>query len=470
MIMSPLLFRHQCDTLMAIDQHRSLRRAIVGAAALVICGCASSATIPANAPVTTPPTNVATTTTDTTTGVVAVAPAPAASVPYTPSTGDYPGAAARRHIGGLDAAMPTRINAIIDAAIAEHAAPAMTVAVGRYDSLIYLHSYGRLMYANNSPRVDEHTRFDLASLTKVIATTTAAMMLEEQGNLDIDHTVASYLPGFNAPDKRNITVRMLLTHSGGLEAFSPLWKTLRGRDQYLDAINTRPLIYQPGTKSVYSDWDFVLLGLIVEHITGEPLDVFTARTIFAPLGMSETGFRPDTVDRSHIAPTEIETDPPRGQVWGSVHDENAYALGGVAGHAGLFSTAHDLSIFARMMLNGGSVGAVRLVSPATIARWTAAQGAGSSRALGWDTPSLHSSSGRFFSPRSYGHTGYTGTSIWTDPERGVWVVLLTNRVYPTRNNNKLGKVRQDIADAVAQAVDDAPLVNWESLRRDSLPK
>jgi CubicO group peptidase (beta-lactamase class C family) len=375
----------------------------------------------------------------------------------------------KTHVAALDASMPAHIDSIMDAAIAAHAAPAMAVAVGRYDSLVYLKSYGRLTYAETAPRVDVHTRFDLASLTKVIATTTAAMMLEEQGRLDIDHTVASYLPGFNAPDKRTITVRMLLTHSGGLEAFSPLWKTLRGREQYLDAINTRPLIYAPGTKSVYSDWDFVLMGLIVEHITGEPLDAFSARTIFAPLGMTETGFRPDTVDRSHIAPTEIETDPPRGQVWGSVHDENAYALGGVAGHAGLFSTAHDLSIFARMMLNGGSVGNVRILAPSTIARWTAAQDAGSSRALGWDTPSLHSSSGRFFSPRSYGHTGYTGTSIWTDPQRGVWVVLLTNRVYPTRNNTKLVALRKEIADAVQEAVDDAPLVDWESLRSELLP-
>jgi CubicO group peptidase (beta-lactamase class C family) len=303
----------------------------------------------------------------------------------------------------------------------------------------------------------------------VIATTTAAMMLEEQGRLDIDRTVASYLPGFNASDKRGITVRMLLTHRGGLEAFAPLWKTLRGRDQYLAAINTRPLIYQPGTKSVYSDWDFVLMGFIVEHITGETLDTFTARTIFAPLGMTETGFRPDTVDKRHVAPTEIQTDPSRGLVWGSVHDENAYALGGVSGHAGLFSTAHDLAIFARMLVNGGSVGSVRLLTPATIARWTAAQGVRSSRALGWDTPAIHSSAGHFFSPRSYGHTGYTGTSIWTDPERGVWVVLLTNRVYPTRNNTKHIKLRREISDAVEESVFDAPLIDWESLYQLSLP-
>jgi CubicO group peptidase (beta-lactamase class C family) len=377
---------------------------------------------------------------------------------------------AGRSTAGLDASLPARIDSIIGAAIADHAAPAMAVAVGRYDSVVYLHSYGRLTYEDTAAAVDEHTRFDLASLTKVVATTTAAMMLEEEGRLDIDHTVASYLPEFNAPDKRAITIRMLLTHRGGLEAFSPLWKTLEGRTQYLDAINSRPLIYAPGTKSVYSDWDFVLMGMVIEHITGESLDSFTARTIFGPLGMSETGFRPDTVDRRHIAPTEIEKDPPRGLVWGSVHDENANALGGVAGHAGLFSTAHDLAIFARMMLAGGSVGTVHLLSPRTIARWTSAQDAGSSRALGWDTPSLHSSAGRFFSPRSFGHTGFTGTSIWTDPERGVWVVLLTNRVYPTRNNSRHLELRRALADAVEQAVTDAPLIDWEARQQTSLPE
>lgn len=370
-------------------------------------------------------------------------------------------------VDGLDPALPARVDSIINAAIADHAAPAMAVAVGRYDRLIYLQSYGRLTYADTAPRVDVHTRFDMASLTKVIATTTAAMMLEEQGKLDVNRTVASYLPSFNAPDKKAITVRMLITHRGGLEAFAPLWKTLKGRKQYLDAINSRPLVYTPGTKSIYSDWDYVLMGLIVEHITGEPLDTYTERTIFAPLGMMETGFRPDTVDKRHIAPTEV--DSLRGLVWGSVHDENAAAIGGVAGHAGLFSTAHDLAIFARMLLNGGSVDSVRLLTPTTIARWTAAQDAGSSRALGWDTPALHSSAGRFFSPRSYGHTGFTGTSIWTDPQRGVWVVLLTNRVYPTRTNEKHLALRRAISDAVQEAVLDAPLIDWEALHPQSPP-
>ena len=369
---------------------------------------------------------------------------------------------------GLSPSLPFRLDSLLQAAVRDSVAPAIAIAVGRYDNLIYLHSYGRLTYSDTAAAVDGDTRFDLASLTKVIATTTAAMMLEEQGRLDINRTVASYLPEFNAPDKKDITVRMLITHRGGLEAFAALWHTLKGREQYLAAINSRPLAYTPGTKSIYSDWDYVLMGLIVERLSGETLDAFTARHIFGPLGMSETGFRPDTVAKRHIAPTEI--DSARGLVWGSVHDENAGAIGGVSGHAGLFSTAHDLAIFARMMLNGGSVGSVRILLPTTIARWTAPQDAGSSRALGWDTPATHSSAGRFFSPRGYGHTGFTGTSIWTDPQSGVWVVLLTNRVYPTRDNNKHIELRRQISDAVQEAATDIPLINWESLHAVSAPK
>jgi len=179
--------------------------------------------------------------------------------PVTPSIPVASTATNARVVAGLSPTLPARIDSIINAAIADHAAPAMAVAIGRYNNLIYLHSYGRLTYADTAPAVDEHTRFDMASLTKVVATTTAAMMLEEQGKLDISRTVASYLPEFNAPDKKDITVRQLITHRGGLEAFAPLWATLKGKQQFLAAINSRPLAYPPGTKSIYSDWDYVLM-------------------------------------------------------------------------------------------------------------------------------------------------------------------------------------------------------------------
>jgi CubicO group peptidase (beta-lactamase class C family) len=259
-----------------------------------------------------------------------------------------------------------------------------------------------------------------------------------------------------------------VTHRGGLEAFAALYKDFRGREQYLQQINQRPLKSVPGTEMVYSDWDMVLMQLIIERVTGEPLDKFVSEKIFTPLGMTSTMYVPDSAKFfSRIAPTELDTATGglmRGLVHGKVHDENAYALGGVAGHAGLFSTAHDLTIFCQMLLNGGTYNGVRIVKPETVARWTAVQGPGSSRALGWDTPTRNSSSGHYFSSRSFGHTGFTGTSIWVDPERSLFVILLTNRVYPTRANNKQVPLRRAVADAAQMAIIDAPLINWEASR------
>jgi len=309
--------------------------------------------------------------------------------------------------------------------------------------------------------VDENTIYDMASLTKVIATTTVAMMLEESGKLDIDRTVASYIPEFNAPEKATITVRQLLTHRGGLEAFAALYKTYRGRDQYLQQINLRPLANPPGAKMVYSDWDMILTQLVIERITGTTLDAFADEHVFKPLGMNDTRFLPPAEWKPRIAPTEVDTTR-GGLLRGIVHDENAWAMGGVAGHAGLFSTAHDLSIFAQMMLNGGEYNGLKLLKPVTIARWTARQGKESSRTLGWDSPSPNSSAGHYFSPRSFGHTGFTGTSIWIDPEKQLYVILLTNRVDPTRDNQKLVPVRRAVADAVQQAVIGARLIDWEA--------
>lgn len=366
-----------------------------------------------------------------------------------------------------DVGMRSDLNATLDSimrvGIAEHAAPGGSLAVGRHGRLIHIKGYGKLDTASASGPVDENTIYDMASLTKVIATTTASMILEEQGLLDLDRTVASYLPEFNAPDKANITVRMIVTHRGGLEAFAALYKTFKGRDQYLEQINARPLKSVPGTATVYSDWDMILQQLIIEKITGQALDRYVDEHVFRPLGMTSTMFNPDPSLLSRIAPTEIDT-ARGGLVHGKVHDENAWAMGGVSGHAGLFSTARDLSIFAQMLLNGGAYNGVRIVKPETLARWTAPQTRGSSRALGWDTPSKGSSSGDYFSPRSFGHTGFTGTSIWIDPERGLYVILLTNRVDPTRDNNRHAPLRRAVADAAQAAILDAPLTNWEKQR------
>lgn len=361
---------------------------------------------------------------------------------------------------GFTARLNPELDSIIRTGVLDGAAPGATVAVGRHGRLVHVNAYGVLAHSDSTP-VNVHTIYDMASLTKVIATNTAAMILEEEGKLDLNRTVVSYLPEFNAPDKSGITVRMLVTHRGGLEAFAPLYRTFRGREQYLQQINTRPLKYVPGTSAIYSDWEVLLLQFVVERITGTTLDQFLSARVFGPLGMTSTMFTPDSTLRARIAPTEFDSTR-GGVVRGFVHDENAWALGGVAGHAGLFSTAPDVAVFAQMLLNGGTYKGVKILRPSTIARWTARQDPGSSRAMGWDTPSGQSSSGRYFSPRSYGHTGFTGTSLWIDPERGLFVILLTNRVNETRQNSRHVRLRRDVADAVQKNITDAPLIEWES--------
>ncbi|MBW8769971.1 MAG: serine hydrolase [Gemmatimonadetes bacterium] len=371
---------------------------------------------------------------------------------------------------GFDAALPARLDSIVRVGLEQGAAPGAALAVGRYGRLVYLKGLGTTDFAEGAPPVDAATMYDLASLTKVVATTTAAMILEEEGKLDIARTVQSYLPEFNAPDKATITVRMLLTHRGGLEAFAPLWKDTRGRADYLAKINARPLANPPGTKMVYSDWDYVLMQDIIERITGTTLDAFVGARVFGPLGMTSTRFLPDTTDAAlmrRIPPTE--RDSLRGQIHGTVHDPNAWALGGVSGHAGLFSSARDLAVFVQMLQNGGSYKGTHILTAATITRWTAPQDPHSSRALGWDTPSDVSSAGRYFSPRSFGHTGFTGTSIWVDPERGVFVILLMNRVNPHGIATRHTQLRRDVADAVQSAIVDAPLIDWEARRATTPP-
>jgi len=367
---------------------------------------------------------------------------------------------------GMDSALPARIDSIVRVGIAEGAAPGAVVAVGRYGRLVHLRGYGTLDYATGSPAADATSLYDLASLTKVVATTTLAMILEEQGKLDLKRPVHLYLPEFDAPDKAPITVEMLLTHSGGLEAGAPLYLKYRGRAEYIAQINARPLKSVPGTAAVYSDWDMVLLQAVIERITGETLDQLASDKVFRPLGMLDTQFNPDTSNtalRRRIAATMVDT-ARGGLLQGTVHDGNAWALGGVSGHAGLFSSAHDLAAFSQFLLDGGSYNGVRILAPTTVARWTNRQSLLSSRALGWDTPAASSSSGHFFGPRSFGHTGFTGTSIWIDPERGLFVVLLMNRVNSHGLSNRHVQLRRDVADAVQSAIIDAPLIDWEVRR------
>ena len=240
---------------------------------------------------------------------------------------------------GLDTALAGKLDKLVKTAIEEAVAPGVAIAVGRNGRIAYMKGYGYIDWNRpGSPPVDTNTLYDLASLTKVIATTTLAMILEEGGQLDLNRTVVSYPPEFNSPEKAQITVRQLLTHSGGLEAGANIYGTARGRDQYLYQINARPLEYTPGTNMIYSDWDMILVQLVMERITGKTLDVLAAEKIFRPLGMIDTQFQPSFTLRSRIAPTQTD-DARGGLLWGTVHDENAWAIGGVAGHAGLFTTA-----------------------------------------------------------------------------------------------------------------------------------
>ena len=385
------------------------------------------------------------------------------------ASADKPSSAAAALPAGFRADLGSTLDSIVAASIADGVAPGASLFVSRHGSTVHAASYGHLATHApaassdvNSTKVSGSTLWDVASLTKVVATTTALMLLEEQGKLSLDASVASYLPGLTDPSKATITVRQLLTHSAGFEAFSDLHKTCAGREEYLAAINTRPLLCEPGSRMVYSDWDFILLQMVVESVTKQPLDIFTREQLWVPLGMTDTCFNPAPELKPRIAPTEIQ-EARGGMVHGSVHDENAHALGGVAGHAGLFSTAEDLGKFGAMMLGGGSTSTGQhILRPSTIARWTARQGLLSSRALGWDTPSSNSSAGRFLSPRSFGHTGFTGTSLWADPQSGILIVLLSNRVHPTRDNQKIFALRRDVADAVCEAIRDQPLIDWEA--------
>jgi CubicO group peptidase (beta-lactamase class C family) len=272
------------------------------------------------------------------------------------------------------------------------------------------------------------------------------MMLVDEHTLDLDAPVTRYVPAFAAGGD-SVTIRHLLTHSSGLAAWQPLFREVHSRAEMFARVNATPLEAPPGTRTAYSDLGAILLTEVVEGLMGHRLDTLLEARVFSPLGMRDTRFLPPATLRARIAPTE--NDPWRGRVLrGEVHDENAAAMGGVSGHAGLFSTAADLVKFAQLLLRGGE----GLVRPETIALFTRVQNQSfSSRALGWDTPSAGSSAGTKLSPSAFGHTGFTGTSIWIDPAQDLFIILLTNRVHPSRNNELIREVRPRVADLAAEA-------------------
>jgi CubicO group peptidase (beta-lactamase class C family) len=325
------------------------------------------------------------------------------------------------------------------------------VVVGTKDSAVISVAEGRLDW-QPSPATSMTTMWDMASLTKVVALTSAMMLLSENGRVDLSAPVQRYVPEFAGRGKEGVTVRHLLTHSSGLPAWRPLYKESEDPAGALSLAIATPLDTAPGIHMVYSDLGAIILGEIVARVSGRRFDAFVQERIFQPLGMRESMFRPPEQLRDRVAPTEV--DPWRQRhLRGEVHDENAFALGGVSAHAGLFSTGADMVQLARMYLNDGVLDGRRFVSRATIDRFTAVQDSAlSHRALGWETPNGTNSAGRLMSRRSFGHTGFTGTSFWVDRERGVFVILLSNRVNPTRERRGITGIRTAVADAVMGAI------------------
>jgi serine-type D-Ala-D-Ala carboxypeptidase len=365
---------------------------------------------------------------------------------------------------------------VLQGAINARAFPGTSIAVTHRDRLVALKALGRFTYDANSPKASSDTLFDTASVTKAVATTTMVMILYERGLLELEAPVIGIIPEFMAddcgePDPRrgDVTFQMLLAHSSGLPAYEKLFLGAQSREDLLRAAFTTSLSTDPGTHAEYSDIGFILLGAALERIAGESLDIFCQREVFGPLAMTNTTFNPPANIRGEIPPTADERTEVEGPqiptancagttrstfrkriIQGEVQDENAFVLGGVAGHAGLFSSAEDLARFAHVMLNGGSP----ILRAKTVELFTHRESAppGTSRALGWDTPSAPSQSGKYFGARAFGHLGYTGTSLWIDPDRQLSITLLTNRTWPDCTNQAIRQVRPNLHDAIIEAL------------------
>lgn len=342
---------------------------------------------------------------------------------------------------------------LVNRSIAQRAFPAASVAVTHHGKLVCLKAFGHFLYETDTPQTTTASIFDLASLTKVVATTTMAMILYERGLLDLEMPLVSVMPEFQTDDsrRRQVTFRMLLAHSSGLPAYEKLFLRTRDRDPLLSLAFKTPLQSDPGTTAEYSDIGFIILGVALERLAQDALDHFCRTEIFGPLGMAHTTFDPPLHWWSSIPPTADDQSFRERIIQGEVQDENASVLEGVAGHAGLFATAEDLAIFANAMLQGGAP----IIRPETLAQFTRRQStpAGTSRALGWDTPSAPSQSGKYFSAHAFGHLGYTGTSLWIDPQRQLSVTLLTNRTWPDCKNEAIKQVRPAFHDAIIEALE-----------------
>jgi uncharacterized protein YbbC (DUF1343 family)/CubicO group peptidase (beta-lactamase class C family) len=355
----------------------------------------------------------------------------------------------------LDAKRLEGIASLVQAAIRAKKIPGAVVVIGHDGQVVYRRAFGEKSLVPERHAMAVDTIFDLASMTKVVATTTAVMQLVEEGKIVLSAPASDYWPEFKQNGKEQVTILELMTHYSGLPPDLELKPAWTGYDTAMQMIVAAKLDVEPGTRYIYSDINFETLGEIVRRVSGEPLDVYCAEHIFQPLGMKDTLFTPPASLRHRIAPTQYEHGSSGPILWGVVHDPTSRFMGGVAGHAGLFSTADDISIFAQMLLNGGVYNGARILSPLSIEKMTEPQTPSNKmvlRGLGWDIDSPFASNrGELFGVGSFGHTGYTGTSIWIDPVTKTYVILLTNRVHPNNKGEVVG-LRSAIATLVAGAL------------------
>lgn len=335
--------------------------------------------------------------------------------------------------------------------------PAAVVVIGQGDSILYARGYGHYTWSPSSrvPTPDS-TMWDIASITKVLGTMSAAMRLVDAGRLNLDAPVRRYLPQFSGGAKDRVTVRMLLDHTSGLRSYAPLFKRARNRAGAVESLYAEPLVRRPGEEPVYSDLNALLLGLILENVSGIPLDRFVSREVFQPLGLTQTTYHPPASLQRRTVPSAIWRGQP---VQGKVNDPNAAVFGGAAGNAGIFSTGMDLARYAQVWLRGGAGPSGQWVSPETIKLFLTRGSNSGPRLLGWDTPELNTGQvsvfGTLISDAAYGHTGFTGTELWIDPTRDLFLVFLTNRTFDPKVRDSLHRlrtVRAELSDAVIRLV------------------
>lgn len=353
--------------------------------------------------------------------------------------------------------MFARAFSVLQAAVEDRAFPCASIAVTQGATLVALKAFGGFTYDAESTAARADTIFDLASITKVVATTTTAILLYQRGLLDIEMPIVGVVPEFGEdesgnsdPRRRDVTFRMLLAHSSGLPGHRPLYERASSPDEMVMLAAKTPLINGPGVAVEYSDIGFMVLGEALTRLADERLDTFCQREIFGPFGMSRTGFNPLLEQRSLIPPTADEQNFRGRVIQGEVHDDNAAAMGGVAAHAGIFAPAEDLALFGYAMISGGAP----ILRPENLALFTRKETLppGTTRTLGWDTPSQTSLAGQYYLPGSYGHLGFTGTSLWIDPQREISITLLTNRTWPDGKNIGIRPVRPQVHDAIMEAL------------------